>query len=99
MPPHRLDLGCPVHCADAQFGELADVVIDPTTRCVTHLVVRPHNRPDDARIVPIDWARPEGSKPAIRLSGTVAEVDWLDRLHASASLRLGEFPVADPDWD
>jgi len=99
MPPHRLDLGSPVHCSDTQFGALADVVIDPTTRCVTHLVVRPHNRPDEARIVPVDWATSDGSEPAIRLSATVAEVDRLDRLHETAYLRLGEFPVADPDWD
>jgi sporulation protein YlmC with PRC-barrel domain len=99
MPPRRLDLGSPVHCADAQFGELADVVIDPTTRCVTHLVVRPHTRPDDARIVPVDWATSEGTGTAIRLSATVAEVDRLDPLHETAYLRLGEFPVEDPDWD
>src|SRR3954470_23038963 len=99
MPARRLELKSPVHCADAQFGELADVVIDPTTRCVTHLVVRPHNRPDEARIVPVDWATPEGPETAIRLSATVAEVDRLDRLHETAYLRLGEFPVVDPDWD
>jgi sporulation protein YlmC with PRC-barrel domain len=99
MPTHRLDLGCPVHCTDAQFGELADVVIDPTTRCVTHLVVRPHNMPDEARIVPVDWAMSERSEPAVRLSATVAEVNRLDRLHETAYLRLGEFPVDDPAWD
>ena len=99
MPPRRLDLDSPVHCADAQFGELADVVIDPTTRCVTHLVVRPHNRPHDARIVPVGWATSEGRDAAIRLTATVAEVDRLDRLHETAYLRLGGFPVADPDWD
>jgi sporulation protein YlmC with PRC-barrel domain len=99
MPSRRLALGSPVHCADAQFGELADVVIDPTTRCVTHLVVRPHGRPDDARIVPVDRATSEGPETAIRLSATVAEVNRFDRLHETAYLRLGEFPVADPDWD
>jgi len=99
MPSRRLDPGSPVHCSDAQFGELADVVIDPTTRCVTHLVVQPHTRPEDARLVPVDWATSEGAGPAIRLSATVAEVDRLDALRETAYLRLGEFPVADPDWD
>jgi len=99
MPTHRLDLASPVHCSDAQFGELADVVIDPTTRCVTHLVVRPHKRPDEARIVPVDWATSERSETAITLSATVAEVNRLDRLHETAYLRLGEFPVDDPGWD
>ena len=36
----RLELGNPVRCSDGVFGELADVVIDPTTKHVTHLVVR-----------------------------------------------------------
>jgi sporulation protein YlmC with PRC-barrel domain len=99
MPSRRLDLGTPVHCADAQFGELADVVIDPTTRCVTHLVVGPRNRPDEARSVPVAWIVPDGPETAIRLSVTVAAVDRLDRLHETAYLSLGEFPVADPDWD
>jgi len=97
MAPQRLDLGSAVHCADAEFGELADVVVDPTTRRVTHLVVRPHNRPDEARIVPVDRATNEGA--AVKLSFTVAEVEALDRMHETAYLRLGEFPVADPEWD
>src|SRR4051794_22132649 len=99
MAARRLDLGSSVHCTDAQFGELADVVIDPTTRCVTHLVVRPHKRPGEARIVPVDWAASQGAESAIRLSATVAEVDRLDRLHETAYLCLGEFPVEDPAWD
>jgi sporulation protein YlmC with PRC-barrel domain len=99
MAARRLDLGSSVHCTDAKYGELADVVVDPTTRCVTHLVVRPHNRPEDARIVPVDWATADGPETAIALSATVAEVNGLDRLHETAYLRLGEFPVVDPRWD
>lgn len=36
----RLELGGRVDCSDGTFGELADVVIDPTTKRVTHLVVK-----------------------------------------------------------
>jgi sporulation protein YlmC with PRC-barrel domain len=97
MAPQRLDLGSPVHCTDAEFGELADVIVDPTTRCVTHLVVQPRHRPDEARIVPVARVAAEGA--AIRLTSTVAEIEALDRLHETAYLRLGEFPVDDPDWD
>jgi sporulation protein YlmC with PRC-barrel domain len=99
MASRRLDPGSSVHCTDAQYGELADVVIDPTTRRVTHLVVRPRNRPDEARIVPVDWAAPDGPENAITLSATVAEVNGLDRVHETAYLRLGDFPVVDPRWD
>jgi hypothetical protein len=35
----RLELGSRVDCTDESFGTLADVVIDPTSRRVTHLVV------------------------------------------------------------
>jgi sporulation protein YlmC with PRC-barrel domain len=99
MPLRRLVLRSPVDCADARFGELADVVIDPTTRCVTHLVVRPHKHPEDARMVPVAWASADGPEAAITLSATLAEVDRLDRVHETEYLRLGAFPVDDPDWD
>jgi sporulation protein YlmC with PRC-barrel domain len=35
----RLELGSRVDCTDESYGKLADVVIDPTSRRVTHLVV------------------------------------------------------------
>jgi hypothetical protein len=47
--------------------------------------------------VPVDRATNEGA--AVKLSFTVAEVEALDRMHETAYLRLGEFPVADPEWD
>src|SRR6185503_11915135 len=53
----RLDLGSPVRCTDDAFGELADVVIDPTTRRVTHLVVQPHRQSEATRLVPVERAR------------------------------------------
>lgn len=95
----RLDLGLAVHCRDGDFGELADVVIDPTTRRVTHIVVAPHHRHDLARLVPIDRVDPGESANTITLQCSVADVESLERLHDVAYLRLGEFPVDDPNWD
>jgi sporulation protein YlmC with PRC-barrel domain len=96
----RLDLGCPVRCSDDAFGELADVVIDPTTRRVTHLVVQPHRKTDPARLVPIERARGgDEADGTIVLDGTVAEIGQLERVREAAYLRLGEFPVEDPDWE
>jgi uncharacterized protein YrrD len=95
----RLDLGCPVRCTDDAFGELADVVIDPTTRRVTHLVVQPR-KTDPARLVPIERARGgEEADGTIVLDGTVAEIGQLEPVREAAYLRLGEFPVEDPDWE
>ena len=93
----RLELGSDVRCTDAAFGELADVVIDPIARRVTHLVVAPHHRPEDARLVPVDRASDDGS--AIALDCAVADVEAFERVRETAYLRLGEFPVDDPEWD
>jgi sporulation protein YlmC with PRC-barrel domain len=82
------------------FGELADVVIDPETRRVTHLVVQPHQRHEQARLVPVGRARAgESSDSTISLTCTVAAMSEFELVRESAYLRLGEVPVEDPDWD
>ena len=58
----RLELGSPVNCTDGPFGKLADVVIDPTKRRVTHLVVEPHGDHGKARLVPIELANTEAGR-------------------------------------
>jgi sporulation protein YlmC with PRC-barrel domain len=96
----RLDLGSPVRCTDDAFGELADVVIDPTTRRVTHLVVQPRRPSEPTRLVPVERARSdEEADGTIVLDGSVAEIGRLEPVREAAYLRLGEFPVADPDWE
>ena len=89
----------PVDCTDDAFGELADVIIDPHRRSITHLVVQPPGRHDLARLVPIARAR-IGHEAADRISltCTVDELNELEPLHESEYLRLGERP-ADPRWD
>ena len=94
----RLELGASVRCEGDVLGELADVVIDPTTKRVTHLVVQPHHEHGLARLVPIDLAQ-EGDGQEISLGCTVEEVRQLAPVHEFAYLRVGEFPVDDPDWD
>jgi sporulation protein YlmC with PRC-barrel domain len=94
----RLELGASVRCEDDVLGELADVVIDPTTKRVTHLVVQPHHDLELARLVPIDLAQ-EGDGQEISLGCTMEEVRQLAPVHEFAYLRLGEFPVDDADWD
>lgn len=96
----RLDLGSPVRCTDGAFGELADVVIDPTTRRVTHLVVQPRRPTEPTRLVPVERARGgEEADTTIVLDGSVAEIEQLEAVREAAYLRLGEFPVEDPDWE
>lgn len=95
----RLELGQPVRCSDGLFGELADVVIDPTRRRVTHLVVEPHHNHGAARLVPAALASAEDAASTIALRCTAEELRRLPPVDEFAYLRLGEFPLNDPDWD
>lgn len=95
----RLELGCPVRCTDGSVVELADVVIDPVRRRVTHLVIEPHHRHALARLVPIGLVGDKGdSAHALALRCTAAELRQLDPVQELADLRLDE-PIRDPDWD
>lgn len=96
----RLELGSPVNCTDGSFGELADVVIDPTKRRVTHLVVEPHGDHGQARLVPIELASTEeGESSAISLGCSLEKAGRLERVEEYAFLRLGESPDLGPGWD
>jgi hypothetical protein len=96
----RLELGSPVRCTDDLFGELADVVINPITKRVTHLVVQPRHQHGLSRLVPVALAeRSDTAPPEISLRCTVEEVRRLAPMQEFAYLRLNEFPVKDPDWD
>ena len=96
----KLELASAVRCLDGPFGELADVVIDPTSRRVTDLVVEPHGRHGLAVLVPIELAVAEdGGSPAIVLRSTLEDAGRLPPVQEFAYLRLGAFPAGDPDWD
>ena len=94
----RLDLGTKVQCSDGDLGELADIVIDPTTRQVTHVVVEPHHKLYTSRLVPIELVRGGEGEPIV-LECTLDEAGKLEHAEEIAYLRLGEFPVEDPKWD
>jgi sporulation protein YlmC with PRC-barrel domain len=94
----RLDLGTAVRCADGDLGELSDIVIDPTTRRVTHLVVDPEHQYFTPRLVPIELVR-SGDEVPIVLECTLEKVGELEHAEEIAYLRLGEFPVDDPRYD
>jgi sporulation protein YlmC with PRC-barrel domain len=94
----RLDLGAPVHCSDSELGELADIVIDPTTRRITHLVVEPRQGIYARRLVPIELVR-AGQDAPIVLDCSLEQAADLEHAEEMAYLRLGEVPVEDPRWD
>jgi sporulation protein YlmC with PRC-barrel domain len=96
----RLEIGNRVSCTDGVYGELADIVIDPLEKCVTHLVVRPEQDEGEARLVPIRLAKGRDSgQREIELECTLVEAQELESVHRAAYLRVGESPAEDPDWD
>ena len=96
----RLELGKSIRCTDEVYGKLADVVIDPIAKQVTHLVVEPKNGDDIARLVPIDLVENSGEDAhELRLSCTAEDVRQLEHVHEFAYLRMGQTPTSDPDWD
>jgi sporulation protein YlmC with PRC-barrel domain len=94
----RLQLGCPVHSSDGETLELADVVIDPQQRSITHLVVQPRDRRDQARLVPIEKAHGAGADGSIEIDCTAAEIDQSEPVHTAQYLRIGEQIDEDPEW-
>jgi hypothetical protein len=92
----RLDLGSPVRCADGEGGVLADLVIDPRARRVTHLVVEPRHRHALARLVPIELAGRSGSR--LTLECRVRDLHRMPTVHELEFRRLSDSPLRDPDW-
>jgi sporulation protein YlmC with PRC-barrel domain len=96
----RLELGQPIHCSDGAFGELADIVVDPIHKRVTHLVVQPRHQHQLARLVPTSLIEKRaGQEQEISLRASAEEVRRLEPVQEFAYLRLGGFPLDDPDWD
>lgn len=99
-PGMRLELGAPIGCRDSELGELADVVLDPGSKRITHLVVRPHHHElMSPRLVPLALAESRGQRAGLMLRCTLREFDALDPIREFASLPLGPPGVGDPEWD
>ena len=96
----RLEIGNRVRCTDGEYGELADIVIDPLQKRLTHLVIKPEHGEGEARLVPIQLAkRRDDEQREIELECTLDEAQGFESVREAAYLRLGENPVEDPDWD
>jgi sporulation protein YlmC with PRC-barrel domain len=69
-------IGAGVSCSDGACGEVTQVVINPVSRELTHLVVEPAGRSGLGRLVPLDLVDATGGE--IRLRCTIAEFERLD---------------------
>lgn len=89
-----------VKTRDGMSGTLADVVIDPGKRAVTHVVVRAGEPDPTARLVPLELVS-GGENPgdAVSLTCTAEEFARLESVQGYAYLPVDERPAPDSQWD
>lgn len=95
----RLELDKPVLCEGDEVGKLADLVVDPHARRVTHLVVKPEHGAGSSHLVPIELVEPSEQVGGIVLTCSRAELEALPPVEEFTYLRLGEVTTDDPNWD
>lgn len=93
----KLRLGDPINATDAPFGELADIVVDPLARTVTHIVVEPVHRHYQARLVPIWLVTEEAGVLTVQLD--TAHMRQLARVAMNEYVQMGESVHVDNGWD
>jgi sporulation protein YlmC with PRC-barrel domain len=81
-------IGVEARCIDGICGHLKQVVIDPMEEKVTHLIVEPLHREGLGRLVPVEWAEPDGEGVVLRC--TRAEFEQLPIAEATRFLPGGE---------
>jgi sporulation protein YlmC with PRC-barrel domain len=90
----QLGLGIPVRCGDEIVGTVADVVIHPETRRLTHLVVE--TRDKQARLVPVELVvQAEGPEGAREVSLTCTPTELSGREPIRVFAYLDEAPAVD----
>jgi hypothetical protein len=94
----QLSFGTSVQCQDGSFGKLADVIVDPATMRLTHLITTP---PADAepRLIPIELAETADGGSEVRLGCTLAATEELASVREYRYLQSTEEPSGDEEWD
>jgi len=69
-------IGARASCSDGSCGEVRRLIIDPATETVTHLVIQPGHRQEDARLVPLHLV--DTADGEIRLRCTLAQFGQLE---------------------
>jgi sporulation protein YlmC with PRC-barrel domain len=95
----RLELGKAVVCGGKTVGELADLVVDPVAKRVTHLVVKRNDGASHSQLVPVDAADPAAPDGNIELTCSSDELDAFPHVEEFVYLRTERLPEDDPDWD
>jgi hypothetical protein len=94
----QLNFGTTVRCGDEQVGKLADVVIDPAQRRLTHLVVLTSD--EQARLAPVELLGDDSkARKELALTCTAEEFGQLESIREFAFIRVNEFPAPDAETD
>ncbi len=95
-------IGAPVACADGPCGEVSRLVVDPSRREITHLVVEPYHRHALARLVPATMVDAAGAE--VRLNCSLAAFKALQYAQETEFLAPGNpwattgYPNLDVDF-
>jgi sporulation protein YlmC with PRC-barrel domain len=95
----RLELDKPVLCEEREVGKLADLVLDPVAKRLTHVVVKPEHGQGTSHLVPIELVEPTEQVGGIVLKCTTAELEALPPVEEFRYLRLDEPTTDDDEWD
>ncbi|TML29194.1 MAG: hypothetical protein E6G26_04070 [Actinobacteria bacterium] len=95
----RLELDKPVMCEEQEVGMLADLVVDPVAKRVTHLVVKQKHGRGESHLVPIELVEATEQVGGIVLTCSRAELDALPPVEEFSYLRLDQVATDDPNWD
>jgi sporulation protein YlmC with PRC-barrel domain len=93
----QLSFGRSVTCRDGSFGKLDDVVVDPATMRLTHLITSPADA--EPRLIPIELADPANSGPDLALRCTLAATEELASVREYRNLQSTDEAADDKDWD
>lgn len=94
----KLRLGAQVTATDGPLGELADIIVDPVTSTVTHVVIEPRHRHLLSRLVPIDLVEND-DQGDVRIALGIAAFRDLPRVSFSEFVPLASPIEVGDDWD
>ncbi len=90
-------MGEAVRATDGPFGEIADIVIEPATKTITHLVVEPHGSHRLARLVPMWLVTVEDDHVTVALDAE--HLIRLEQVAFSDFIEVGEQLDVGGKWD
>jgi len=94
----QLTVGMCVEATDGPCGEIADLVVDPVTWRITHLVVQPHHRHDLARLVPIDAVQSSNGEHVV-LSWSATQIEHAAVVEETDFVSCKSWPQIKGGWD